>query len=462
MITEQPASKRPATLFGRKASGRLFRTPDGVSHLATFLLVCCLFCLSGLCNGMIDVLNKHFQNSLQVSKAQSAFVQGFWYAGYFLLALPAGMFARRYGYRGGILLGLSVIAVGCICFVPVTKIVASQTVVFSFFLLALGLVACGFTFIETIANPYATVLGAPESGVARINLAQSCNAVGWIFGPLLGGSFILSKTEQVNTSNTALCLPYLIVAGIVTVLIAAFALASVPDLHAAQEARAAANGRVHERPLVREWHFVLAIASQFLYCAAQTGIFSFFINYLKDPRCMPPLPAWLAELLPGNMKYLRDDVWHITDYCAGTMLSLAFILFTVGRFSGSAILRFAPAHRVLGLYALANVVFMGLVFLSLGWVSVVALMLSFFFMSIMYPTHFALAIRGLGERTKLASSWMVTAIVGGAIMPMLMGWLADHYSMRVGFLMPMVCFVCIMAYGFGWRRLYRQEMEPAE
>ena len=232
----------------------MFRTADGKNHLKTILLVCCLFCLSGLCNGMIDVLNKHFQNSLRVSKAQSALVQGFWYGGYFLLALPAGIFARRYGYRGGILFGLSVIAAGCVCFVPVTKIVASQSVIFSVLLLALGLVACGFTFIETIANPYATVLGSPEAGVARINLAQSCNAVGWIFGPLLGGSFILSKT-------------------------------------------------------------------------------------------------------------------------------------------------------------------------------------------------------------KLASSWMVTAVVGGSLMPMLMGWLADTFSMRVGFMMPFGCFIFIAFYGFGWPKLYRHGLD---
>jgi FHS family L-fucose permease-like MFS transporter len=136
---------------------------------------------------------------------------------------------------------------------------------------------------------------------------------------------------------------------------------------------------------------------------------------------------------------------------------VAFVCFTLGRFSGSALLRFAPAHRVLGIYALCNVVLMLLVSLNLGWASVIALVLSFFFMSIMYPTHFALAIHGLGERTKLASSWMVTAIVGGALMPMLMGWLADLYSMRVGFLMPLVCFACIAAYGFGWPRLYRRE-----
>src|SRR5512136_2499134 len=136
MISEPSSRKPTAALPGRAAPG-LFRTSDGTNHLATFLLVCCLFCLSGLCNGMIDVLNKHFQNSLHVSRAQSALVQGFWYAGYFLLALPAGMFARRYGYRGGILFGLSVIAVGCVCFVPVTKIVAGKEIVFSFFLLAL-------------------------------------------------------------------------------------------------------------------------------------------------------------------------------------------------------------------------------------------------------------------------------------------------------------------------------------
>jgi FHS family L-fucose permease-like MFS transporter len=459
MITQNPSSPAQAPGIREPRVGGMFRTADGTNHLMTFLLVCCLFCLSGLCNGMIDVLNKHFQNSLQVSKAQSALVQGFWYGGYFLLALPAGLFARRYGYRGGILFGLTVIIIGCVCFVPVTRITGSQMTVFSVFLLALGLVASGFTFIETIANPYATVLGTPEAGVSRINLAQSCNAVGWIFGPLLGGSFILSKTAQVNTSNASLCIPYLIVAGIVAVLTVAFAIAPVPDLHARAETQTAANVRNQVRPLYKEWHFVLAIGSQFLYCAAQTGIFSFFINYMKDPHYTPTLPLWLADLLPLNMKYEQAGVWHITEYCASATLSLAFIFFTIGRFSGSAILRFVPAHRVLGLYALCNVVLMGLVFLGLGWFSVAALILSFFFMSIMYPTNFALAIRGLGENTKLASSWMVTAIVGGAIMPILMGWLADHYSMRVGFLMPLTCFAFITAYGFGWRRLFNRQEE---
>ena len=295
---------------------------------------------------------------------------------------------------------------------------------------------------------------------SRINLAQSCNAVGWILGPIIGSTFILSKTEKVNTSNEALYLPYLLVAGVVTVLLAIFIVAPVPDLHAQAENETDAHQSQHERPLFKERHFVLAILSQFLYCAAQTGIFSFFINYVKDPAYMPPLPAWVADLLPGNMKYAHGNLWHMTEYGAGILLSVAFGFFTIGRFSGSAILRFATPHITLGFYALANVFMMLLVFLGLGWASVGALVLSFFFMSIMYPTHFALAIRGLGERTKLGASFMVTAIVGGSIMPILMGWLADHYSMRVGFLMPLACFVAIMCYGFFLEAVFRSRYEP--
>ncbi|MFA6562956.1 MAG: sugar MFS transporter [Verrucomicrobiia bacterium] len=445
-----------------KKLSNMFRTPDGTNHLLTFALVCSLFLLWGLCNGMIDVLNKHFQNSLGVSKAQSAFVQGAWYAAYFLMALPSGWVARRFGYRGGILAGLGIVIAGSLLFVPVAKLQASQTVMFAAFLGALFVVGSGLTFLETVANPYTTVLGPVESGVSRINLAQSCNAVGWILGPIIGSTFILSKTEHVNRSNEALYLPYLLVAGIVAVLVVVFILAPVPDLQAEQEAKSASRPTQHERPLFKEWHFVLAIVSQFLYCAAQTGIFSFFINYVKDPAYMPPLTAWMADLLPKDMRYLHGGVWHMTEYGAGMLLSVAFGFFTVGRFSGSAILRFATPHITLGFYALANVVMMFLVWLGLGWVSVGALVMSFFFMSIMYPTHFALAIRGLGERTKLGASFMVTAIVGGSIMPILMGWLADHYSMGVGFLMPLACFAAIMCYGFFWRRFFMRDMEPDE
>ena len=440
----------------------MFRTSDGTNHALTFTLVCSLFLLWGLCNGMIDVLNKHFQNSLGVTKAQSAFVQGAWYAAYFFMALPSGWVARKFGYRGGILAGLSIVIAGSLLFVPVTKIHASGPVIFGAFLCALFVVGSGLTFLETVANPYATVLGPTDSAVSRINLAQSCNAVGWILGPILGSTFILSKTETVNTSNASLYLPYLLVAGIVSVLVLVFRAAPVPDLHADTENEATTQGGRDERPLFKQWHFTAAILSQFLYCAAQTGIFSFFINYVKDDRYMPALPLWLAARLPETMKFLQGDAWRMTEYGAGILLSVAFGFFTIGRFSGSIIMRYCRPHIVLGVYALINAGMMLLVYMRLGWASVGALILSFFFMSIMYPTHFALAIRGLGDKTKFAASCMVTAIVGGALMPILMGWLADHYGMRTGFLMPLGCFLVVMAYGFCWRSVLYKHAESSQ
>jgi FHS family L-fucose permease-like MFS transporter len=325
----------------------------------------------------------------------------------------------------------------------------------------LFIVGAGLTFLETIANPYATVLGPPESGVARINLGQSCNAVGWILGPLLASGFILSKTGVANTSNASLYLPYLVVAGIVALLVLVFSVGPIPEIAANAGPLPPAGASRAERPLYQEWHFILAIVSQFLYCAGQIGIFSFFVNYIKDDRYVPALPLWAANLLPATMKFSSaPDAWRVTEYGAGVFLSVAFGFFTVGRFSGSLVTRYCVPHTTLGVYAAINVLMMTLVILPLGWISVAALFLSFFFMSIMYPTHFALGIRGLGEKTKLAASWMVTAVVGGAIMPIFMGWLADQYSMRIGFLMPLGCFVFIAFYGFGWRKFYRHDLEP--
>ena len=352
---------------------------------------------------------------------------------------------------------------GSLLFVPVTNLHGSQALVFAAFLGALFIVGAGLTFLETIANPYATVLGPTESAVARINLGQSCNAVGWILGPLLASSFILSKTGTANTSNSSLFLPYLVVAIIVAVLVLVFSIGPVPEIHAPSEPQPAGDGARKALPLYKEWHFLLAIVSQFLYCAGQIGIFSFFVNYMKDDHYMPALPLWLANLLPAAMKYsTAPEAWRITEYGAGVFLSGAFVFFTVGRFSGSVVTRYCAPHLTLGVYAAINVAMMALVILPLGWISVGALFLSFFFMSIMYPTHFALGIRGLGEKTKLAASWMVAAVVGGAMMPIFMGWLADRYSMRVGFLMPLGCFAFIAFYGFSWRKLYRHESTASE
>jgi FHS family L-fucose permease-like MFS transporter len=401
---------------------------------------------------MIDSLNKHFQNSFAVSKGASAFVQFFWYLAYFALALPSGWYARRFGYRSGLVTGLALVVLGALVVYP-----ASLINTFAAFLAILFLIASGLTFLETIANPYATVLGPPERAVARINFAQSCNAMGWIPGPSVLGCFVLSGTARANTSNDALYLPYLVVAALAGTLACAFCLAPVPDIQPRAAKEHDAGAGVPACPLFKRWHFTLAIASQFLYCAGQTGIFSFFINYVKDYT--PAIPANAVEALPQGMCYAKEGLWHITDKGAAALLSFGgFTLFMLGRFTGSALLRFARPNITLGIYGMVNTVLMATVILAPGWVSIFALLLSFFFMSIMYPTNFALGIRGLGERTKLASSFMVMAILGGAVAPLLMGRLADWFSMRAGFVLPLVCFVGVMTYGFVWRILFAQDM----
>jgi FHS family L-fucose permease-like MFS transporter len=439
-----------------------FTTADGKNHAVTFALVSSLFLLWGICGGMIDVFDKHFQSSLHVSKAQSAFVQGSWYTGYCLMALPSGWVARRYGYRGTILSGLTIVIFGSLLFIPVTRIQASDFVVFGAFLMALFVVASGLSFLETAANPYTTVLGPTEVAVTRINLAQSCNGIGWFIGPILGGYFVLSKTGVANTSNESLYIPYLFIAGMVAVMLIAFYCAEVPDVRAAQETEAVTSPRQHERPLMSENHFALGVAAQFLYVGAQTGVFSFLVNYVKDDRYMPALPPWLADLVPASMKFLQGTEWHITDYAGSILLMVGFSFFLLGRVTGSFILRYVSPHHMLGVYSLINTVLMVVVFLGLGWGSLIALFFSFFFMSIMFPTIFALGIRGLGEKTKFGSSCMVMSIVGGAILPIVMGWISDHYNMGIGFLLPMVCFAFIMIYGFFWQNFFVQDMKPVE
>jgi FHS family L-fucose permease-like MFS transporter len=412
---------------------RLFRGEAGRSYALPFLLVCSLFLLWGLCNGMIDVLNKHFQNSLHVSKAESALVQFSNYMGYFLMAIPSGMLARRIGYKGGIIVGLALIAVGAFWFIPATRIGT-----FGAFLIGLFILATGLTCLETVANPYATALGPPDLGAARITLAQSCNGVGWILGPLLGGHFVLSATAEVNRSNATLYLPYLGIGLGVTVLLVVFLLSKIPEVSATSERASddhavSTAGSIWTRP-----HFVMAVAAQFLYVAAQTGVFSFFINYVTGAG------------------------FPITERAASQLLSIGgFGLFLLGRLTGSLALSRFKAQRTLAFYATANVVVMGLVMAPLGWISLGSLFASFFFMSIMFPTIFALGIHGLGPETKKASAFIVMAIVGGAVMPLAMGWLADVASMRVAFVVPLLCFAGIALYGGLWPRLVAGGRDPA-
>jgi FHS family L-fucose permease-like MFS transporter len=428
----------------------LFRTADGKNHAAIFVLVSSLFFLWGLCNGMIDVLNKHFQNSLHVSMAASAFVQFANFMGYFFMAIPSGLVAKRFGYKGGILLGLVLIAAGALWFIPATHIGT-----FWAFLAGLFVLATGLAVLETIANPYTTVMGPVESGAARINMAQTCNALGTFLGPILAGFFILSSTGQANRSNGSLFLPYLVVAGLVMVLIFLFWKTELPDLAADEESPVVlTDGHVSTRPLWHRWHFMLAVGAQFFYVAAQVGVWSYFINYVRSGD-MPALPPWMVHMMSSSWTSNTAGLWHLTDFGGSIAFSGGILCFLAGRIVGSAILSVCSAHRTLAVFGVLDSIMMILIILHLGWISVAALFLSCFFMSIMYPTIFALGIRGLGEHTKLGSSIIVMAIVGGAVMPFLMGWLADTYSMRMGFLMPLGCFIYVAAYAALWPWLER-------
>ena len=440
----------------------MFVAPDGQNLFITFALVSSLFLLWGFCNGMIDVMDKHFQDELDLSLSQSAWVQFAHYLGYFLMALPAGWLAVKLGYKGGIIAGLLMVAAGGFWFVPATWVSqaakageVSNNVAFAAFLFGVCVIASGLTFLETIANPYTTVLGDKQYAATRINLAQSCNGIGWIFGPIVGGMFFYSKNAAgESTGSETLYIPYVAVGVVVLVLSVIFYFSNMPDIkteddYHLDDATPGASHSIWSHP-----HFVMAVVAQFFYVAAQSGIFSFFINYMTSQA--PPIPDSLASIV-GN-----QDTWFerseagllsLSDQGAANLASLGFICFLVGRFTGAGLLKKYSAHKVLGLYGLVNIVLCGLVFLKLGWISVICVFLSYFFMSIMFPTIFALGIFGLGSRAKQASAYIVMAIMGGALLPKLMGWVADKHDMSRGFIVPLLCFVVVASYGFLWPKL---------
>ena len=424
---------------------RLFSSANGRSYALTFGLVSSLFLLWGFCNGMIDVMDKHFQDELHLTKTQSAWVQFAHYLGYFLMALPAGWLAARLGYKGGIIFGLLLVAAGGFWFIPATHIAA-----FWAFLLGVCLIASGLTFLETIANPYTTVLGPREFAATRINLAQSCNGVGWIFGPIAGAAFFYGKNDAgQSTGSATLWIPYVGVAAVVILLAILFLFAPVPDVQAKDDYHLDDPGTDNGRSIWSHPHFVMAVVAQFFYVAAQSGIFAFLINYLTSQT--PPIPeSWRAGWFKGWFDVRTGGGLVLSDQGSANLASLGFICFLLGRISGAALLRRVAAHRILALYGAANVILCAVVFCKWGWLSVVCVFLSYFFMSIMFPTIFALGIHGMGARAKQASSFIVMAIMGGALLPKLMGYVADCADVSRSFVVPLGCFAVVAWYGFSW------------
>jgi FHS family L-fucose permease-like MFS transporter len=449
----------------------MFRSSDGKSYLLTFVLISTLFFLWAFCNSMIDTMDKHFQDLLHLNRSQSAWVQFAHYLGYFLIALPAGWMAQKFGYRRGIIIGLLLVSIGGFWFIPATHIQQ-----FWAFLLGVCLVAMGLTFLETIANPYATVLGDKRYAAARINLAQSFNGLGWPLGPIVGGMFFYSDGGA-EAANETLYIPYLALAVFVLLIAALFMVAPLPELNTEDAFKADEPEESQEgaaiRSIWRHLHFPGAVVAQFFYVAAQAGIFSFFINYIVSDT--PPVPEFLrGSWMIGGSKGVHEQTEGLaffSDKGATALLSAAFLLFVAGRFTGSWLLTFVRPHLILAIYAVINALLMGVILLKLGWISVAALFLSFFFLSVGFPTIFALGIWGLGKRAKIASAYIVMAIMGGAVVPKVMGWMSDEYGvvagwygrvhqqgevdklMTPGFAIPLFCFLIIAAYGFAWPRL---------
>ena len=457
---------------------RMFVTEDGQNVALVFALVSSLFLLWGFLNGMIDVMDKHFQDELGLTKAQSAWVQFAHYLGYFLMAIPAGALASKRGYKAGIIAGLLIVAVGGFWFLPATEVhfLAKEgrvgpNVAFFAFLVGVCTIAGGLTFLETVANPYTTVLGHRKFAATRINLAQSMNGFGWIFGPIVGSIYFYSKDAAGrSTGSETLYIPYVTSAVGVLFLALLFYLTRMPDIKTADEYHLDNGAPGVSRSIWSHPHFSLAVLAQFLYVAAQAGIFSFFINYMvEEPPSMPASWQHAMENFAAHAGFLSEWLrgWleldaggatcRITEKGAANLASVAFLFFLTGRFSGAAILRRFAAHRVLGFYGAMNVLATFLVFLKLGWLSVACVFLSYFFMSIMFPTIFALGIHGLGSRAKKASSFIVMAIMGGALLPKLMGYVADVSNMSRGFAVPMLCFLFVAWYGFRWPRFSKAE-----
>jgi FHS family L-fucose permease-like MFS transporter len=387
------------------------------------ILITSLFFLWGFALNLNPILIPHLKKACQLSDTQSAFIDSASYIAYFLLAIPAGKFMNRFGYKGGIILGLLLFAFGAFLFYP-----AAATRSYAFFLGALFIIASGLAFLETAANPYMTVLGDPSTGTQRLNFAQSFNGLAAFLAPLIGGRFILSgKTlsvqeeagmtagqlnDYLNKEASSVQIPYIVI-GIVVLMVALFLWRTpLPEIKEDDSLEV-------EGSIFKEKNLMLGVLAQFFYVGAQVCISSFFIRF-------------------------SERVADIDEVSAAYYLSGALLGFMVGRFVGTFLMRYIAPPRLLVIY---SVIVMSLLLVAVttnGKASVYALIAVQFFLSIMFPTIFALSVRGLGTKTKEGSSLVIMSIVGGAVFPVIMGWVSDASNIQVAYLVPATCLLMVL------------------
>lgn len=397
------------------------------SYVFPLILVTSLFFMWGFAYGLLDSLNKHFQDLFGISKAASGLLQAAYFGGYFLMALPAGAMMKRYGYKRGILLGLSLYSGGAILAAFFLFVTGGSKLGYYLFLIALFILACGLCCLETASNPYVTVLGPHKTSEFRLNLSQCFNGVGSFFAPFLaayvffGGNEYAVITGSGGVDLSSVQYTYLIIGIVILLLFFLFKKAHLPEIN--EESQLASSEHRHSRPLFHNRHFVWGVIAQFFYVAAQVGVGAYFINYAIE--------NWQGT----------------TAENAAKLLGVSLVLFTLGRFVGTALMRVIRPPRLLALFALINIFLCVYVIYGTGAFSVYSLMTVFFFESIMFPTIFALGVKDLGRHTKRGGSFIIMSIVGGAVCPYVMGLIADRVSTAASFWAPLLCFVVVLYYG---------------
>lgn len=382
----------------------------GEGYLLPFVLITLLFFMWGFARAILDVLNKHFQDTLNITITESTLVQVTTYLCYFIMAIPAGLFINRFGYRKGVIFGLILFAIGSLLFIP-----SESAGRLSAYLLALAVIGCGLTFLETAANPYSTELGPRETATSRLNLSQSFNGLGSIFAPLLVGRFLFSGEE-----GSTVTIPYTVM-GVVVLLVAfLFARVRLPEITHPEEPAAQTAVQHPYAKLLKQRYFLLGLTALLAYEVGEISINSYFINYVTGE-------GWLT------LKQASD------------VLAVSLAFFMVGRFVGSWVMQRVPACKVLLFCATGSVLSMALVLAGLGKVSMVALVANYAFEAIMFPTIFSLALAGLGNLTKSASSVLMMTPVGGCGF-LLMGLIADHTSLTLPFVVPLVGFILVWVF----------------
>ncbi|WP_242689080.1 L-fucose:H+ symporter permease [Pedobacter sp. SYSU D00535] len=397
-----------------------------------FILVTCLFFLWGMAHNLDSILIPHLKKACQLNNRQSTLVDTSIFFAYFLMALPAGAILKKWGYKNSIILGLLVFAAGAFLFVP-----AANSRAYEIFLIALFIIGCGLTVLETAANPYAAVLGSPATASNRLNLAASFNGLAAMVAPIVGKLFILSGKEYTPEQLEAMSesarlsylageaasvkMPYIVLGSVLLLIAILFKFMHVPEVKP-QSDDVSIKGGFFE--VLKRRHLSWAVVAQFFYVGAQVCVTSFFIR--------------MAQQGAG-----------VNELTAAEYLAVYGFLFMAGRFVGTGLLKFISSQNLLSIYSVLSVLLCLVSIYGEGIYVIYALLGLGFFMSIMFPTIFALGITNLGEGTKAGSSWIIMAIVGGAILPYLMGTIIDFNgdNIQLGYIIPLICFVVILFFG---------------